>query len=318
MEIIRLDHSDPATPAPCPVPPAVLCLGNFDGVHTGHAALLSEALKIMRKLTPQQKSIVAGALTFSPPPYEVLLASPPPRITDTEEKAALIEAAGMDRLYIVNFEDVRDMTPGRFVSEILKNKCGCLHAVCGYNFRFGIGGCGGADTLCREFEGCVSVLDPVTHNGIAVSSTAVRHAVMSGDMESAAAMLGRPYSLSAPVVRGSAVGSRLGFPTINQEFTAGRLVPKTGVYISACIIDKTRRPAVTDIGVRPTFGGQDELRCETHIIGYDGELYGRTVKTEFYKYLRPEQKFDSPAGLAAAVRADIGAALEYFEKADIF
>ncbi len=138
------------------------------------------------------------------------------------------------------------------------------------------------------------------------------------DMESAAAMLGRPYSLSAPVVRGSAVGSRLGFPTINQEFTAGRLVPKTGVYISACIIDKTRRPAVTDIGVRPTFGGQDELRCETHIIGYDGELYGRTVKTEFYKYLRPEQKFDSPAGLAAAVRADIGAALEYFEKADIF
>ena len=144
METIRLNSSD--TRSPAPVPPAVLCLGNFDGVHIGHAALLKEALEVKRRLAAQYKNIVAGVLTFSPPPNEVLLKNPPPRITGTEEKAALIEAAGMDRLYIVNFEDVRDMTPGRFISEILKKKCGCVHAVCGYNFRFGVGWLRGTET----------------------------------------------------------------------------------------------------------------------------------------------------------------------------
>jgi riboflavin kinase/FMN adenylyltransferase len=318
VEIIRLGCPGSCSPAPAPLPPAVLCLGNFDGVHTGHAALLNEALKIKRRLAAQYNDIVAGVLTFSPSPNEVLLASPPPRITDLKEKAGLIAEAGMDRLYIVDFEYVRDMTPGRFISEILKVRCGCVHAVCGFNFRFGIGGYGGPDTLDREFCGNVSVLGPVMYSGVAVSSTGIRHAVLAGEMEAAAAMLGRPYSLTAPVVRGSSVGGRLGFPTANQKFPPGKLIPKIGVYISACVVDGVRRPAVTDIGVRPTFCGQDELRCETHIIGYDAELYGRTIKTEFYKYLRPEYRFESPDELAAAVRADIESALEYFEKANIF
>jgi len=318
VEIIKLGSPGTCSPAPIPLPPAVLCLGNFDGVHTGHAALLNEALRIKHRLATQYKDIVAGVVTFSPSPNEVLLASPPPRITEPEEKARLIAEAGMDRLYIVDFEYVRDMTPGRFISEILKETCRCVHAVCGFNFRFGVGGCGGPDTLDREFAGNVSVLGPVMCDGVAVSSTAIRHAVLAGEMEVAAAMLGRPYSLTAQVVRGCSVGGRLGFPTANQKFPPGKLIPKAGVYISACVVDGVRRPAVTDVGVRPTFGGEDELRCETHIIGYEAELYGHTVKTEFYKYLRPECRFESPDKLASAVRADIKFALEYFKKANIF
>ncbi len=308
MDIIRICDIDDKHI----MPPAVLCLGNFDGVHLGHMALLKKALEIKNELAVRQGGIISGVLTFSAPPYEVLLDNPPPRITSFEEKAALFSDAGIDRVYVADFPDVRYMTPELFASSILVKKCGCVHAVCGYNFKYGAGGLGDASSLCASLGGNVSVVGQVTYNGLAVSSTAIRRAVSAGDMETAYGMLGRPFSLNSPVTHGHAIGGKLGFATANQEFAEGSLIPAEGVYISLCRIDGKSFPAVSDVGTRPTFGDGDGIRCETHIINFSDDLYGRKIRTEFYKYLRPNRKFPTPGELAAAVNDDIRAAVGYF------
>lgn len=302
------------------MPPAVLCLGNFDGVHRGHAALLKKALEIKNSLSAKHGSVISGVLTFAVPPYEVLQDNPPPRITSFEEKMSLFSQAGIDRVYVADFPDVRYMMPGSFTDDILIKKCNCVHAVCGFNFRYGTGGAGNAKTLIKELSGQVSVVGQITYNDLGVSSTAIRRAVAAGDMETAAGMLGRPFSLTAPVSHGHAVGSKLGFATANQEFQKGFLIPAGGVYISSCRVDGKDLPAVSDVGKRPTFGDGDTVRCETHIINFSGDLYGQTVRTSFHKYLRPDIKFPSVNELIAAVRADTEAAAEYARnnKSDYF
>lgn len=309
MEIIRLSDIKDNRSAP----PAILCLGNFDGVHIAHKALIDEAKRIKNSLLYKDKNTICGVFTFIASPSAVLPGSPPPRITDFDEKARLIALTGVDILYAAEFGDIRNMTPAEFTQGVLQGMCNCVHAVCGFNFRYGVSGSGTPQTLAESMSGRVSVVDPVMLGGVTVSSTAIRRAVSDGDMEGAAAMLGRNFSLDTAVIHGYAVGNKIGFATANQSFPDGSLIPLPGIYVSYCVIDSVRYPSVTYIGKRPTFGGADNIRCETHAIGYEGNLYGKTVKTEFLKYLGPDQKYETPQLLAEAIRGFRRQALDYTE-----
>ena len=287
--------------------PSVLCLGSFDGVHIGHMALLQAAQNTRDILRTRYSDIIFGVWTFSSSPYKLAAT-----ITSFEEKAKIFEELGVERLYVSEFEAVRGMSPYDFVNNVLIEKCGCIHAVCGYNFRYGSEASGNIDTLSKSFNKNITVIPPVTHNGITVSSTEIRRAISNGEIERAADMLGRKYSITSEIIHGHAVGTKLGFSTANQAFSDNQLIPSYGVYITRCIIEGEVFPAVSDVGVRPTFGEGHAPRCETHIIGFNGDIYGKTVTVEFVKFLRPEITYSSPVLLAERISKDIAAAKQYF------
>ena len=284
-----------------------VAIGKFDGIHIGHATLINAAQKMHDTLKTRYKGIIWGVWTFLSSPYKSA-----PTITTFEEKVKIFEELGVERIYVSEFEDVRKMPPDIFANNILINRCGCVHTVCGYNFRYGAEAGGNTDTLTASFNGNITVIPPVQSNGITVSSTEIRHAVSNGEIERAADMLGRKYSITSEIIHGHAVGTKLGFSTANQAFSNNKLIPSYGVYITRCIIDGESFPAVSDVGVRPTFGDGHTPKCETHIIGFDGDIYGKTVTVEFIKFLRPEITYSSPELLVERISKDIAAAKQYF------
>ena len=299
----------------------ILCLGNFDGVHIGHQALFERALVEQKRFgevssherTPSGIAVPScGALTFSEPTYKYLKKDPPPRITTSAERERLIREAGMQFVASLNFAEIRDMSPEAFGRDVLIGQFGCVMTVCGYNYRFGRGGAGDSALLSELMGGRSVTVPPVLVGDTPVSSTAIRAAVISGDMETANGMLGRVFRVEGTVLHGHGVGAKLGFATVNQHFTPGFLVPARGVYASRCIVDGQSYPAVSNVGCRPTFSDGDEVLCETHILGRSIDLYGREIATELYHLLRPERKFDSPESLRVAVMHDIDSAAQYF------
>jgi len=182
------------------------------------------------------------------------------------------------------------------------------------DFTFGAGGAGNVDYL-REiapqlgFE--LQVVPAVMAHGAPISSSRIRDAIAAGDVEEAAALLGRPFALTGAVVRGAGRGHQLDAPTANLDF-GHRFVPAPGVYVTEARIDGTPHEAVTNVGVRPTFGGHDGLTVETHLLDGGGSLYGKRVAVAFLERLRDERRFDGPAELAAQIRRDVEAATRYF------
>ncbi len=294
------------------LPPTVLCLGNFDGVHIGHAELMHQAITIKENLSSKYKNIACGVWTFRESTYDILSSSPPCKLTSLQEKAELFCKLGADYMITVDFADVKNMSPKEFVAQILTEHCHCVTAVCGYNFKFGARGVGNPKILSELMDGNVSIVDAVTENGNTVSSTAIRAAIQCGNIEQANSMLGRRFAINAEVTHGRKVGSTLGFATLNQHFQLGFVIPAHGVYIAECTVDGITYPAVANVGVHPTFEGADKAICESHLFGYSGNAYGKTVKTEFIKYIRPEVKFDTPEQLSDTVFEDIKIAKSHF------
>lgn len=292
------------------VSPLSVALGNFDGVHTGHAELIREAAKYAR-----ENGIRSAVWTFSDE-SAVLPNKPDVRcITSTKEKLELIAKLGVDFVILENFEDVRNLTPGQFVSDYLKNRLGAVCAVCGFNFRFGAGGVGDAKALESLMypKHCI-VVPPIHIDGITVSSTEIRRIIESGDMELAEKFLGHSFSFTAPVVDGKHLGRTIGIPTINQNFPIGHIIPGGGIYICRVKAEGKSYPGIANIGTRPTIKDDDHtINCETHIIGYSGTLYGEPVKVSFLKRLRDEMKFADVDALGAQIRQDINDTLAYFE-----
>ncbi len=293
--------------------PCVLCLGNFDGVHSGHVALLRQTLKQKEILSAQHPNIKSGVLTFTESTHKLLSNPSLHYITDLDEKQKLFAELGIDMVIALDFNSVKDMSPQEFVDIILKKNCNCIMTVCGFNFHFGAGGVGDNQTLSQLMNGNSVTVPPVVINGTAVSSTAIRTALTNGDIECANMLLGRPFSIESIVKHGRGVGNSLGFATINQHFKAGQLVPAHGVYASVCLIDGTPFPAISNVGVHPTFGDGGEVVCETHILDFSGDLYGKTVLTQLNTFIRPERKFDSPRQLTEEIRRNIATARQYFE-----
>ncbi len=286
----------------------VTALGFFDGVHLGHRRLLEATVS-----EAAAKGLCPAVFTFSD---DVRSVKPGVgRLTDFESKLRLIEELGIEVVFVADFPTFSGFSPEAFVRDVLIALCGAELAVCGFNFRFGKGAAGDAErltALMRENRRDATVIAPAYLGDRVISSSAIRLAVEAGEAELAAAMLGRPFSLTAPVLRGRGYGHTEGVPTVNQVFQTSGIVPRSGVYASRVHLDRGRVVrGVSNVGVCPTFFGEaGDLRCETHLIDHCEDLYGRTVTVEFCKYLRPEKKFDSVKKLYEQIRRDVAAARE--------
>lgn len=292
---------------------SVLCLGNFDGVHLGHRALAMETLRQKEALASSYVGIASGAWLFDTPPSHFLSCKPVPQLTTLEEKLEHFARIGLDYAFLADFSELKGLESTEFVERVLKKECHCVYTVCGYNFRFAKNAMGDAEALVDLMGGMGRVLDCVTLDGKAISSSAIRAQLASGNAEEASRMLGYPFALSSTVLHGKALGKKIGVPTINQHFSCGAMRLMDGVYISRTQIDGKSFPSVSNIGHRPTFDDGDAVNCETHIIGYEGDLYDRPLRVEFFKRLRSEVRFPSVEALGEQLKADISAAKQYFE-----
>jgi len=293
---------------------SVLCLGNFDGVHLGHRALVRETVRQKGILSPTLEGLASGAWLFREPPSRILSNTPVPQLTTLEEKLGHFAALGLDYAFLADFSALRELEPAEFVEKVLKQECHCVYAVCGFDFSFAKRAMGHAEDLVRLMDGQGSILECVSVGEQCISSSAIRAFLAEGKIEEANAMLGYPFALTAPVVRGKALGKTIGVPTVNQLFTRGTARLRDGIYVSRTELGGVCYPSVTNIGYRPTFDDGEHVNCETHIIGYGGDLYGKTLKVEFFKRLRDEIRFPSVEALREQLRADIAAAQSYFEK----
>jgi riboflavin kinase/FMN adenylyltransferase len=279
-----------------------VALGNFDGVHKGHLELLNAARRGAQLVGARHPAV----FTFQQ--------GKAPAITTFDQRLQLLEEAGIEEVFVADFNDLREQSPEEFVQKTLRSM-GAVGVSCGFNFRFGKGAAGDVDTLQRlcAKEGIVCTIVPAVEvDGDVVSSTRIRQCLQAGEMESAAHLLGRPWYLSDAVQGGRKVGSSvLSTPTLNLPIEANRLLPPYGVYFTQTCIGERSYPSITNLGIRPTFG-KSEILCETHLLGVSGNFYGQSVKVQFLKFHRPERKFDSPEELSKVIAADIASAKAFF------
>lgn len=301
-------------------PSLCIALGNFDGVHLAHRALLKKTVDTARRLGQSDHRTKSAVFCFDPPSGDFLSpqASTRAHLTTREEKLSLFRDCGMDYALVADFVALQTMPPLVFLRKILREICHATAVFCGFNFRFGYRGAGTPELLQEEWgQDHVSVLQPLsqTVNGrsLLVSSSTIRACLLDGQTEIATALLCRPYELTSTVLHGKALGRTWGFPTINQEFPDEKLIPAHGIYATKCKIGTQWYPSVTNIGTRPTIDNKARINCETHIPGISGNFYGMTVTTAFYKKLRDEKKFASSDDLRAVIASDTQQALAYFE-----
>lgn len=287
-----------------------LALGNFDGVHTGHCAVISEAVQMARRW-----ELLPGAVVFREHPQAVLRGCAPARLCDDRMRLRAFEAAGAQAICVVDFQEIMRLSPEAFVEQILVRRLHARALSCGYDYRFG-GGCTGDAAklreLCQGYGIRFSMAEEVDFCGLPVSSTRIRAALEQGRPEEANAMLGRPFCYDFTVVGGDRRGRKLGAPTINQFFPSGFVVPKFGVYASKTLVEGRYHPSVTNIGMRPTIGTQS-LRSETYIMDFSGDLYGQNIEVSLLHFLRGEVRFESLDALRAQIAADAQAARNFVQ-----
>lgn len=282
-------------------------LGSFDGVHMGHRAVIGTAKRAAARLGAKSAAwcVVPGEKSKNG------------LLTTTEEKIILFKGLGLDYAVIEDFEAVRDLSCEEFVFSYLK-KINCLGAFCGFNFKFGKGaacGCEKLSELCGAAGIACEASPAVSACGKTVSSTLIRSLVENGRVDEARDFLGDFYFAVSKVSHGRGLGGALGFPTMNQSADKIKVLPRNGVYFTLCDIDGARHAGVTNVGTRPTVNGH-ERRLETHVLGLDGDLYGKAPTVRFVKFSRPEVKFPSKEELCRAVMRDVEAAEEFFSKFD--
>ncbi len=313
MEILRdplgVDH---------PPRGSVLSVGNFDGVHLGHRAVLRHLVERARTL-----DTVAALMTFDPHPVRVLRPDvAPPLLTTLDQRLELVAREGVDVALVVPFtRELARMEAEAFVAEILVGRLAVREVYIGANFRFGAGRKGDVELLVREGRrlGFVAASAPVVHAaGGVVSSTRVRSAVERGDVDEAAALLGRTVFVDGAVVEGRKLGRTFGFPTINLDL-ANELLPSRGVYVTAVWIPSQQRlfPSVTNIGIRPTVSSQHTVTIESHLLDFNGNVYGERVRLFLFSRIRTERAFPTPAELMVQIRHDVEATRRWFRSSTV-
>lgn len=294
----------------------VIALGFFDGVHLGHAALLRMAAQRAR-----ERGCTAAAFTFDPAPREVVTGVTVPLLTDAAERSAIMRGEfGIERVIVAPFDRAMMTMPWRaFVTELLVGRYGAVHLVAGHDFRFGHKNEGTADALralCAELGLGCDIIGEVRLGGAAVSSTRIRALLSAGEVEQAAALLGRPYALDGTVCRGYGIGHERLFPTANIVPGEKRLVPARGVYVTRAVLSGKGFPAVTNVGSCPTVRRGGEQSVETYLLDGGGDLYGRELRVEFCRRIRGEERFDSIEQLHARIEADVQTARNFFASDD--
>ncbi|HEY3934651.1 MAG TPA: bifunctional riboflavin kinase/FAD synthetase [Gemmatimonadales bacterium] len=284
-------------------PASVVTVGTFDGVHRGHHAVL-EVIAHRAGRAGLQSVLV----TFEPHPLDVVnpLAAPP-RLTTAGERLEVVATSAIDRMIVLPFDrKMATQSPEDFVDRVLRDRCGMRELVIGYDHGFGKGRAGDVETLrvLGQRQGFpVDVVAPVTIDGTAVSSTAIRRAIAGGDLDGAALLLGRRYSLSGVVRPGAHRGTGIGFPTANLAVPSRKLLPPDGVYAVIADTPRGRFGGMMNQGHRPTFDDGRRL-LEAHLFGPVGDLYHRAVRVEWVAYLREIRRFEGVAALQQQLEAD--------------
>ena len=291
----------------------VLALGNFDGLHRGH-------LKIIERVRrgAAEHGGTPMAMTFDPhPPRVVRPDKAPPLLMTTPQKLEALDRAGIRCVAVVRFtHEMSQWDPEAFVRTVLVDWLRVAEVWVGANFLFGHERSGNFSllrTLGQRYGFRADKIDPVRYKEFVVSSTRIRRLVTEGRIDEAAALLGHQYVLDGTVIQGRQRGRTIGFPTANLR-TTNELIPPHGVYATTLTIDGIVHASITNIGVRPTFGENTETTVETHVLGYEGDLYGREVRLGFVQRLRDERKFDDIDALKAQIEADVRRAERLFAR----
>ncbi len=291
----------------------VVAIGNFDGAHIGHQAIFRLAAEL-----GAEHGVEHAALTFDPHPVRYFRRDAEPfRLTPSQQRAELLLSYGLDAVVELAFGDeLSALEPATFVDTILVDGLGARAVVVGEDFAFGKGRAGSTDdlkALCDDRGIETVVCDHLEANGESISSTRVRDAIANGRMEVSTDLLGRPYRIQGMVVEGDQRGRALGFPTANIA-TSNRVLPPNGVYATTLhVAGKTGLPSITNIGVRPTFGG-DDVTVECFVLDHEGELdlYDREVRLDIWTFVREERAFDAPDGLIRQIQKDVAQVEAFF------
>ncbi|MGN0686888.1 MAG: riboflavin biosynthesis protein RibF [Oscillospiraceae bacterium] len=284
-----------------PAEKTAVALGYFDGLHLGHIGVITAALS--------QHDMKPTVFTFN---CDTTLPKfmQPEDIISFENKCELMSRIGVEYLYAPDFADVCGLPAREFISEILVKKLNAGYACCGRSFRFGKDGAGTPEVLSEigaAYGVKVCIVADICDGGVTISSTHIRELIRCGNVKEANRLLGYDLWYRLPVIHGNHIGRTLSFPTINQVIPQTNIIPKYGVYKSFVTIDGKNYRGVTNIGVKPTItdrGDGSGAVMETHIIGFDGDLYGQKISVSLVDYLRPEVRFASLEELKAQIAAD--------------
>jgi riboflavin kinase / FMN adenylyltransferase len=289
------------------LPRVVLTLGNFDGVHRGHQAIVARAKALAADVGGQ-----VVVLTFHPHPIAVLAPDrAPSQVQSLRDRLACLAEHGADVVVAQRFTRAfASLDPEAFVTRVLLASLDLVQVVAGYDLTFGHARAGTPETLAvlgQRHGFTVEAVGPVTVDGVTVSSSVIRRAIAAGDVALAAQLLGRPHRVRGRVVGGERRGRQLGFPTANLHLKPRVGPPADGVYAGRTLVDGRPLPAVVNVGMRPTFG---ELRrtIEAHVLDWQGDLYGRWLDVDLVARLRGEQRFAGVDALRAAIAADVARA----------
>ncbi|MBI5411087.1 MAG: bifunctional riboflavin kinase/FAD synthetase [Nitrospirae bacterium] len=298
------------------VPYPVLTIGNFDGLHRGHQALLQTVVE-----TASASGGTPMVLTFDPHPMTVLKPDVDLRLLTTlEDKLVRFQQAGIEEVLFLQFDHaLASLTPEEFVGRILRDGVAVRELFVGEHFAFGQGRAGRIADLVRlgrDAGFVVHPVQPVRMDGDVISSSRIRLLLQAGDVRGAARCLGRPYELGGPVVQGAQRGQGLGWPTANLRLPQGRVIPADGVYATTAIWKKQSFEAASYIGARPTFGAGERV-IEVHLLDQQVDLYGHDLRVQFVKRLRGDLAFGTAAELSARIDLDVTMAREAIRRREV-
>jgi len=291
----------------------VMALGFFDGIHVGHAALINKI-----KQRAEETGAEPAVLTFDVHPDNLVFKKTVPLINSAEDREnILIRCFGINDVVVIHFNQrVMHMDWHDFIDELI-DEMNLRWIVVGHDFCFGYKGLGTAEKLkayCAERGVGCDIIPAVCRDGVVVSSTLIRQLIESGEMDKANEYLGHPHTLTDVIRTGYHLGTKMGTPTINMSFPQGVIIPRHGVYAAKAYIDGQEYMSVTNVGIRPTVSDSGNVNVESFLLDFCGNLYGHRARIDFYKFLRPERKFDDVNELAAQIKSDAQTTREYFER----
>lgn len=291
----------------------VMALGFFDGIHVGHAALINKI-----KQRAEETGAEPAVLTFDVHPDNLVFKKTVPLINSAEDRENILSRCfSIDDVVVIHFNQrVMHMDWQDFIDELI-DEMNLRWIVVGHDFCFGYKGLGTAEKLkayCAERGVGCDIIPAVCRDGVVVSSTLIRQLIETGEMEKANEYLGHPHTLTDVIRTGYHLGTKMGTPTINMSFPQGVIIPRHGVYAAKAYIDGQEYMSVTNVGIRPTVSDSGNVNVESFLLDFCGNLYGHRARIDFYKFLRPERKFDDVNELAAQIKSDAQTTREYFER----
>jgi len=295
---------------------SAVALGNFDGVHKAHEALIRKMADRARR-----EGLSSRAYVFTPHPRIQICPSKAPKLlmTDSLKTRRLLEI-GIDKVEAeTRGMEILSLSPDRFIKQVLVEELDTKYVIAGFNYRFGKNACGDAELLkhlCQRYEITCEIMDSIDYGGAPVSSTRIRKLLSEGKIEEVNALSFAPYTLTGEIQEGKKLGREIGFPTINIEIPRTLLVPRKGVYASWVRIGNHVYESVTNIGKNPTVE-HAVPRAESHLFDFSEEAYGQTAEITLLHFLRPEQRFSNVKALCAQIRQDLEKTRLYFERKDL-